>query len=285
MPLNVENLLHRPARVTRQTYTTRDTILYALGIGAGIPDPTDRDELRFLNEKNLLALPTMAVILAAPPFWLDDPEIGMDWRKVLNAGQEMILDEPIPISGDVSTTLRIDALWDKGPAKGALMQSSRDVRDFSGKRLATIKQTHILRGNGGFGGQDQPKASDRPLPITAPDLVVDLQTRPEQALIYRLSGDYNPLHIDPDVATAGGFPKPILHGACTFGITGRAILRALAGNDPARLRRFGGRYSRPVFPGDTIRTEIWGTGTEIQFRAKALERDIVVFDRGFAEVI
>ena len=285
MPLDPDILLNKPPLVTRQTYAAKDVILYAFGVGVGYEDPTDPIELGFLYERQLAVLPTMAIVLAAPPFWIDDPALGITWQKVLNAGQEMVLHAPLPIEGSLSTELRIDAIWDKGAEKGALMNSHRVLRnDATGEKLATIHQTHMLRGDGGFGGQDMPKKDSAPFPTRAPDLVVALPTRPEQALIYRLCGDLNPLHIDPAVATGAGFPKPILHGSCTFGIVGRAILRACAGNMPDRLTRFGARFSRPVLPGDTIRTEIWDEGKEIRFRARAAERDVVVLDEGVAEV-
>jgi acyl dehydratase len=285
MALNRDALLHRPPQVFHQRYTARDTILYALGVGVGIEDPTDSSALRFVYERELVALPTLAIVLAAPSFWLDDPALGMDWKKVLNAGQELRLHAPLPIEGEVTTTLHIDALWDKGAAKGALMESHRDVRDATGTLLASISQAHILRGDGGFGGTDKPPVDEPEIPSRAADAIVDLPTRRDLALLYRLSGDYNPLHIDPAVATAAGFDKPILHGSCTFGVVGRAVLRVAAGNQPQRLKRFGARFSRPVMPGDTIRTEIWCDGGLVLFRAKALERDTVVLDRGVAEVV
>jgi len=283
MPFDPAVLLSRPPQVTRQTYTKRDAILYALGVGVGIEDATDASELRFLYERDLIAVPTLAIVVAAPAFWLDDPALSIDWKRVLNAGQELLLERPIPAEGSLSTELRIDAIWDRGLEKGAVMESSRVLRDDSGATFATIRQTHFLRGNGGFGGAPQPKdaatfdPSSRP-----PDHVVDLPTRQEQALIYRLSGDYNPLHIDPQVGRAAGFEKPILHGSCTFGVVARAVLRAALDNDPTRLRRFGARFSRPVYPGDTIQTEIWCEPGEIHFRALAKERGIVVLDRGCA---
>jgi acyl dehydratase len=283
MPFDPAVLLSRPPHVTRQTYTKRDTILYALGVGAGIEDATDPSELRFLYERDLIALPTLAIVIAAPAFWLDDPALSIDWKRVLNAGQDLVLERPIPVEGSVSTELRIDAIWDKGAEKGAVMESSRVLRDDSGAILATIRQTHFLRGNGGFGGAVQPKDAEAFDPSSRrADHVVDLPTRQEQALIYRLSGDYNPLHIDPQVGRAAGFEKPILHGSCTFGLVARAVLRAAVGNDPTRLRRFCARFSRPVYPGDTIRTEVWRDGDQIHFRALAKERGIVVLDRGYA---
>jgi acyl dehydratase len=278
-------LIARPARVTHQDYTRLDTILYALGVGAGLEDPTDPAELRFLYERDLLALPTLAVVLAAPPFWFDDPALGIDWKRLLNAGQELTLARPIPVEGKVSTRLSIDAVWDKGREKGAIMDSTRILLDEAGLELARIKQTHFLRGNGGFGGPAQPKVADvLPPADRGPDHIVDLPTRPEQALIYRLTGDLNPLHIDPAVGRSAGFARPILHGACTFGIVGRAVLRAAGGNEPSRLHRLGARFSSPVYPGETIRTEIWEGVEGIGFRARVVERDVIVLDRGVAVI-
>ena len=284
MTLNLNTLLNSPPLITHQNYTVKDVILYAYAVGAGIPDPTAPDELKFLYEKSLSVLPTMAIVLAAPPFWLDDPALGIDWKKVLNAGQELILHEPLPVEASVSTELAIDEIWDKGPDKGALMLSSRKLRDDRGLLLATIKQTHILRGDGGFGGKDLPKTDGAPFPTGPADISMDLQTRPEQALVYRLCGDLNPLHIDPDVAKTAGFEKPILHGSCTFGIAGRAVLKAAAKNRPERLKRFGARFSRPVLPGDTIRTEMWLEGNTVRFQAKAVERNVIVLSQGVAEI-
>lgn len=284
MTINIDLLLNGPQRITRQTYSKKDTVLYALGVGVGIEDATSADTLRFVYERQLEALPTMAIVLAAPPFWFDEPALGIDWKKVVNAGQELVLEGALPVEGEVTTEFKIDAIWDKGAAKGALMCSHREVKDASGKLLATVHQTHLLRGDGGFGGVDQPRTDDVKFPDRAPDAVVDLATRPEQALLYRLSGDLNPLHIDPAVGAAAGFGKPILHGSCTYGVVGRALLLACASNQPAKLRRMGARFSQPVYPGETIRTEIWQDGNSIMFRARSVERDVVVLDRGVAEV-
>ena len=285
MTINIDALFERPLLVTHQSYEQRDVILYAFGVGCGNPDPTDPRDLPFLYEEQLRVLPTMAIVLAAPPFWIKDPRYGIAWQQVLNAGQELVLHRPLPASGPLSTELVIDALVDKGPGKGALMHSHRVLRDEAGAELATIYQTHMLRGDGGCGNHGEPQIGGHPpFPKRQPDLHIDLPTRSEQALIYRLCGDLNPLHIDPAVASAAGFERPILHGSCTFGIVGRAVLRAVANDDPERLRRFAARFSRPVFPGDTIRTEIWHEGGEVRFAARALERDVIVLDEGTCEI-
>jgi acyl dehydratase len=148
-----------------------------------------------------------------------------------------------------------------------------------------VTQTIFCRGDGGFGGPPRQTPPPHPIPARAPDAVCDLGTRPEMALIYRLSGDYNLLHADPAVARAAGFDRPILHGLGTFGVSGHAVLKTLCGYDPARLISFAGRFSAPVFPGETIRTEMWRDGAVVSFRARVVERDVVAINNGRAEVI
>lgn len=283
MTFKPDALLERKPLKVVQDYTKRDTILYALGVGAG--NDGDPHDLGFVDERSLKALPTLPIVLAAPSFWLDDPEIGVDWHRLVNAGQELVVHAPVPVEGRAVTVLTIDALWDKGAEKGALLRSTRRVRSGEGELIATISQTHLLRGNGGFGGARPPDEPSQPdCPAREPDYVVDLRTELNQALIYRLSGDYNPLHLDARVASAAGFDRPILHGSCTYGIAGRAIVRAVCGNDPRRLRRLAVRFSRPVYPGETIRTEIWRNGPILQFQARVTEREVIVLSRGMAEI-
>jgi len=266
-------------------YEAKDTILYALGVGCGA-DPMDRTELPFVYEEGLKALPTMAVVLGYPGFWLKDPQTGVDWRKILHGEQGLVIHKPLPASGTVIGRSRVTEIVDKGPGKGALLYSDRQVFDkATGDLLATLTSTTFIRGEGGFGGPSGPAPEPHILPERAPDETVDLKTLPQAALIYRLSGDYNPLHADPDVAASAGFERPILHGLCTYAVAGRAILRACCGNDPARLRRFDLRFSAPVMPGETVRTEIWRDGSRVSFRARVVERDIVVLNNGLAEVV
>lgn len=269
-------------------YDERDTALYALGLGLG-SNPLDEVELSFVYEKSLRALPSMVVVLAYPGFWMKHPGTGIDWVKVVHGEQSIRLYRPLPSTGSVIGRTRVTAIVDKGPGKGALVQIERSVRDkASGALLATVAQLNFCRGDGGFAAGGQPSdpapAAPPPIPETPPQFVCDRLTRPETALIYRLSGDTNPLHADPAVARAAGFDRPILHGLATFGIAGYAILKMLSDGDPAKLRMLSGRFTTPVFPGETIRTEMWRNGKEVLFRARVVERDIVVLNNGKAEV-
>ncbi len=284
MPIDYEKLKNWHFPDLEHRYEAKDTILYALGVGCGA-DPMDRTELPFVYEDGLKALPTMAVVLGYPGFWLKDPDTGVDWRKILHGEQGLVIHKPLPASGTVIGRTRVTEIVDKGPGKGALLYSDREVFDkATGDLLATLTSTTFIRGEGGFGGPSGPAPEPHALPERAPDLAVDLKTLPQAALIYRLSGDYNPLHADPDVATAAGFERPILHGLCTYAVAGRAVLKACCGNDPSRLRRFDLRFSAPVLPGETVRTEIWRDGSRVSFRARVVERDIVVLNNGLAEV-
>jgi acyl dehydratase len=284
MPFDYQKLLAWRFDDLDHAYAARDTILYALGLGYG-SDPTDESELRFVYEEKLAALPMMAVVLGYPGFWLRDARTGVDWKKVLHGEQGVILHQPLPAAGTVIGKSRVTGIVDKGADKGSLLFSERDVVDKkSGALLATLKSTTVMRGNGGYGGPNLATPEPHPLPERAPDVVLDLKTLPQAALIYRLSGDYNPLHADPAVARAAGFERPILHGLCTFGVAGRAILRACCDNDPAVLKEMHLRFSAPVYPGETISTELWRDGKTISFRARVQPRNVVVLNNGRAVV-
>lgn len=193
--------------------------------------------------------------------------------------------KPLPASGTVEATTKINEIVDKGEGKGALILSERVVRDVAtGEDLCTLISTTLARGDGGFGGPSIPSPKPDAIPEREPDLVCELPTLPMAALIYRLSGDFNPLHASPAVAKAAGFKAPILHGLCTFGVATHAILKALCDYDPARFHRIRLRFSSPVYPGETIRTEIWRNGNEVAFRCRVTERDVVVINNGYAEV-
>ncbi len=282
MSFNPEYLLNRDFGTIRETYTEKDCILYALGVGMGL-DPLDEECLRFVYEDGLKVLPSQSVIMAHPGFWAKEEDMGIDWVKVLHAGQEIKFHNPIPTSGTVEATTRITEIADKGEKIGALIISDRVVKDVdTGKDICTLITTILARGNGGYGG-DRKSLVPKPdvVPTRDPYEVCDLPTLPQQALIYRLSGDYNPLHASPSVARSAGFKAPILHGLCTFGVMTHALVKTCCDYDPSRFKRMRLRFSAPVYPGETIRTEIWQDGNEIAFRCKSLEQDKIVINNGY----
>ncbi len=285
MTLNYEKVIRWPIPEVVQSHTRRDTMLYALGVGAATTNPVEPDSLHFVYEKNLVALPTMAVVLAPEPFWIANPETGIDWKRLLHGEQRLTIHKPLPVEARLVGRAKVDEIFDKGPEKGAILVMSKQLFEAdSGDLIATVGYSAFLRGDGGCGGNAGSAPQPHPIPERAPDLTLDLITRPEQALIYRLSGDYNPLHVDAAFARTAGFDKPILHGLCSYGVVGRAAIQLLCGNQPERLRRFDVRFASPVFPGETIRTEVWHQAPgQAALRARVVERDIVVINNGCVE--
>lgn len=261
-------------------YGARDTILYGLGLGYG-DDPSDPAQIQFVYEHSLRAVPSICVVLAHPGFWVNNPDLGLDWVKILHGEQNFQIVHPIEPTGVVRGEYDIVAVEDKGPDKGAVMHVNKRLYDAESETLlATVSSVYMMRGDGGQGGFGTPPLAPEPLPTGAPDLVVDIKTLPQAGLIYRLSGDLNPIHADPEAARKAGFPRPILHGLCSMGLATRALIDGLAGGDPTRLQSVSLRFSKPVFPGETLRTEIFKTATGARFRARVLERDLIVLDRG-----
>ncbi|NKE44562.1 3-alpha,7-alpha,12-alpha-trihydroxy-5-beta-cholest-24-enoyl-CoA hydratase [Roseomonas frigidaquae] len=281
MPIDYQTLLSFPIPEIRQALRWQDSALYALSLGVG-QDPMDSAALRYVTEgADMRALPTMAVVLGYPGFWLADPATGVDAVKLVAGEQAVELFAPLPTSGTIVGRSRVTGLVDRGAGKGALLYTARDILDeATGQKLATVENTTFLRGDGGFGGPDGPVKRLAAEPGSAPEITLDLPTRPEMALIYRLNGDHNPLHSDPALAAKAGFPRPILHGLGTFGVVGRALLASICDHDPNRFGRMECRFSAPVFPGETIRTEIWRTPEGAAFRARVVERDITVISHG-----
>ncbi|MBN9424894.1 MAG: MaoC family dehydratase N-terminal domain-containing protein [Burkholderiales bacterium] len=273
----------------RQRYTAKDTILYALGLGLG-SDPLDVAQLRYVYEKDLVALPTMAAVLASPGVWMRDrTELGIDFLKLVHGEQGVVLHAPLPAAGTVIGESRVTRIVDKGAGKGAVMHVEKTLRDEAdGRLLATAEQVLFLRGDGGFSGGtggDEPAPAPPTPPQSAPDVQLELATRPEAALVYRLSGDLNPLHVDPGVAAKAGFARPILHGLATWGNAGRGIVQQFCGNDPARLRSIHARLTSPVYPGETLILECWRIAAdEVAFRARLKEREAVVLNNGRARI-
>jgi acyl dehydratase len=285
MPIDPVALRDWPIPEIEQTYTERDTMLFALGLGLG-SDPLDERQLRFVYEKDLQVLPSMSVVLGYPGFWLGDDRTGADWRKVLHGEQGFEIIKPLPPKGTVVGRSRVTGLFDKGAGKGAVLLSEREVFDkVTGELLCRLTSTTMLRGDGGFGGPSGPLPSPHALPDRTADLESRIATSPQAALVYRLSGDYNPLHAEPAVARKAGFDRPILHGLCTFGVVCRALIELCCDGAPERLTRMQVRFSSPVYPGETIVTEVWKEAAgQVSFRARVAERDIVVINNGRAVV-
>jgi acyl dehydratase len=239
----------------RESYVPRDAILYALGLGLG-HDPAD---LRFLDERALAVLPTFAVTRCTPGMWIRDPALGVDFGKLVHAAQSAEFPVPMPSGAPLSGSARVASLTDRGEGRGAVLVLEREVRDADSDALyGRLQQTLLLRGDGGFGGT--PAVRDAPFaPEGAPDAIAQVPTSPRAALIYRLSGDWNPLHLDPDIAARAGFSRPILQGLATYGIAGVAVSRAL-GRDPAAVAALSCRFSGVVLPGDAIAFHIWRDG-------------------------
>lgn len=284
MVLDPLKLLNWPHDDIEQSYTQRDTMLYALGLGFG-SEPTNEHELSYVYEENLTAVPTMAVVMGYPGFWLRDPETGVTWQKVLHAEQALEIFSPIPSEGTIIGRTKVDGIVDKGAEKGAILYASREIIDKERDELiAKVSMSTFCRGDGGCGSTGYEASKPHVLPERAPDLDCELETLPQAALIYRLSGDYNPLHADPEVARSVGFERPILHGLATYGIAARAILKSCCGYDAAKLKSLQVRFSAPVYPGETIRVEMWRDDEGVAFRAVVPDRDVVVLNNGFARL-
>lgn len=280
MALNYEKIMaYRPPEM-RFSYGARDCILYALGIGLGM-DPTDAEQLRFVYEKNLAAFPTMVTTLG---WWgrLTDPEFGIDERMVVLADQRVVLHRPLPVEGAMFSHSYVKEVIDKGDGNAAIIQMVRDLRTEEGTLVATVEGSTLLRKHGGFGGKVTQSPEAHPIPVREPDAVCDLPTPPNLALIFRLNGDTNPLHIDPERAKVAGFPRPILHGIANFGVAAHAILRSVCDYRVEALASIEARFARPVFPGETIRTQMWRDGDRVSFRCSTVERGDVAVDNGLA---
>lgn len=286
MPLDPKHLLSRQFAPVEQAYSARDSMRYALGIGLGA-DPLDAGQLRYVYEHargGLQALPTLVNVLGYSGFWADQPDTGITWQKLVHAEQAFVLHRPLPAQGRVVGRNKVTALYDKGPDKGALMMQERQVHDAAnGELLATVTQSTMLRADGGFAAGGATAGSPPPphaMPEREPDAVCDLATLPQAALLYRLNGDFNPLHADPAVAQAAGFARPILHGLCTMGIAMHAVLNTVLAYDAATVCGMRVRFTAPVLPGETLRTAIWVDGPVVSLRTTALERGVVVLNAG-----
>lgn len=266
------------------TATPRDCMLYALSIGVG-DRPQDARDLQFVYEHGLKFFPSQVNVIAHPGGWIQEPELEVDWVKLLHGEQSFTMHAvPEPGKTYVGSYQVLDVV-DKGPGKGALLFLRKELREKGHSAVvSTVTSTYFLRGDGGCGGTTTEAPAPHPVPERAPDQSCSLPTLARAALIYRLSGDYNPIHADPVLARKAGFERPILHGLCTLGFATRAIISSCCNDEPERLKLLQLRFSSPVYPGDTLVTDIWQDGDSVSFRSRVAERNVVVLNNGRAVV-
>lgn len=287
--IDYQRLRDRAFAPVLQRYTVEDTMHYALALGLG-EDPLDAQQLAFVDETRpggLRVLPSMAVVLGFPGSWMAEPDTGIHFPMIVHGDELIELHRPLPAAGTVRAEHRVVRIVDKGPGRGATITYDKDLFNAdSGALLATVRHTTFARGDGGFsqggGPSDAPLPPATPVPTRPPERQLALRTLPQQALLYRLCADRNPLHSQPEVARAAGFERPILHGLCTYGLACRALLALWAGHEPARLKTLYARFTAPVLPGDTLRFDTWRAGDQIRFCTHAVERGQVVLDFGHA---
>lgn len=281
MPINYEQLLAMKNFGQRYSYGDREAMLYAYAIGMG-SDPLDERELAFVNEATATARPLLVVpSFASVAAWDAGPgEMSLNRVMVVDGERDISFHRPLSTAADITAESSVLAAFDKGKAKGAVIQHQTVLKSAGGELLATIVASLFARGDGGFGGPSVGQPEPHQVPTRAPDLTLDISTRPDQALIYRLCGDRNPLHSDPEFAKRAGFPRPILHGMCTYGITCRGVLQTYADYDPTAFKRHAARFSSPVYPGETVTLELWRDGDVISFEAKVKARGVTAVKNG-----
>ena len=278
MAMNYDHVMSLKQEGQEFSYGDRETMLYALGVGFG-RDAMDQKELDYVFEGNpLKTVPSLAVVLTRGSLLAD---CGWDYTKVLHGEQRLELYRPLPPTGELIADARVVEAYDKGEGKGAVVHTEISVRLKSdGELLFKVGSAAFARGDGGFGGSTAQAPAPHPTPDRAPDVTCELETRVDQALLYRLSGDRNPLHADPVLAQRVGFPVPILHGLCTYGTACRAVLTTICDYDHTMIRGFDVRFSAPVYPGETIITDMWRDGNIVSFQCRLKERDLVVAKNG-----
>lgn len=274
-------LTHEFADV-EQEYSERDTIFYALSIGLG-GEPTNEGALRYVYEDGLRVFPTFPTVLCHPGPWMEDPRFGYNRRLSVQGAQRIEWHKPLPSSGRLVAKHRTLGLVDKGPGRGSLVHVQRQIFEKgSTQPSVTLIHTSFARGNGGFGGSNEPVIAFPEIPQRPCDAAVDMKTHPSQALYFRLNGDYNPLHANPATARAAGFDRPILHGLCSFGIAGHALMELRRDYDGDAIASLECRFSAPVYPGEALSFEFWSESGGVLFRATAKERGLTLLDNGRA---
>jgi acyl dehydratase len=280
MPLNPEAIRSHPFAPIEETLTDTACMLYALSIGVG-RDPLDADDLPYVYEDGLHVFPSMPVVLGRPGFWMGTPGLGINPKMVVHGTQRLRIHRPLMAGATFVAVNRVLELVDKGASGGAIIVTERTLHDkASGALLASMEAGNFCRTDGGFGGPRSPSHEFAAVPDRVPDASCEIPTVANQALYYRLNGDRNPLHASPAFAKQAGFDKPILHGLCSFGIATHTLIRH--GGHGGPLRSIEARFSKPVFPGETIRFDMWNKPDGVAFRACASSTGMVVLDRGLA---
>jgi acyl dehydratase len=282
MPIDPSKALGADLGEGQNSWGPDDIILYHLGVGAGDP-PTEDSELEYTYEKNLKVLPSYAVIPTFGAMGGMGAVEGLEFNfaMLLHGEQEIILHKPIPTAAKVTSRGKVAELWDKG--KACLCVLEIDTKDENGEPLFTNRYSLFLRGEGGFGGEPGPKAGNQ-APERDPDGVIEQATLPQQALLYRLSGDKNPLHADPEFAKMAGFDKPIIHGLCSYGIVCKAVVDEVLGGDVTKVARYQARFAGVGFPGETYQISYWKEGNQILVNATSKERGAAIISNCVIEV-
>ena len=281
MPINYDEIMSMTSENVEISYSDKDSILYSLGVGLG-NDPMNMAELKYVYENSQVALPSMAT-----NFQYHSPlllKANINFILVVHGEQKLSFSNPLPVSGDFISNAKVIGCYDKGAGKGAIIDVETTINlKKDNTEICKLVSTTFARGDGGFGGPESPK-SEIFRPEGDPDFVHEIKTKPDQALIFRLSGDFNPLHSDPNFAKTAGFEKPILHGMCTYGIACRSLVESVCEGEAKRLKKFDCRFSSPVYPGETIVTEMWKNGSKVYYQSKVKERDKIVIKNGVSEI-
>jgi acyl dehydratase len=285
--MNLEKVLTRKFPVTEHTLTPRDCMLYALGVGVGTR-PEAAEDLQYSyedHEGGLKVFPAMVNVICHPGAWVKEPELQIDWVKLLHGEQSFSIRKPLQASTTYLGAYRVADVIDKGVGKGVMLYLEKTLSEKdTGEVVSTVTSTYVLRGDGGCGGTTSVTPPVHAVPETPATDSISLATLPQAGLIYRLSGDYNPIHASPAIARKAGFERPILHGLCSMGVATRALLQGCCDDRPERLRSVTLRFSSPVYPGETLLTEFWKSAEGVSFRATAVDRKVVVLNNGHAEI-
>lgn len=282
MTIVYDDIMQLSSKDEKFSYSNRETMLYAVGVGMG-RDPMNAKEIPFVYERNLKTIPTMASVIAWGAGNIG--KSGINFHMVVHGEQRLEMFKPLPPTADILVDTSILGAYDKGADKGAIIVSETRIRTATDNEpLCNLVSTTFARGDGGFGGPRDGAPKPHQIPDRQPDSQIEVKTLPDQAILYRLSGDRNPLHIDLDFAKAAGFERPILHGLCSYGSAARGIIQDICDYDHSRIKRFDVRFSAPVIPGETLVLDVWKDGTTVSFIATIKERNIVAMSNGLCEL-